>query len=485
MPRTSEVDFAALREGLKALPRTAYHDPGKAIARDEIVLVLGHRAALDPDRTLVVGNRGVGKSFWSHVLADPDTRKYVARTFRELAEVDVLMGFNASERVHPVAPTLPDVERAYQAVGEADAGAIWRAVLLRAAKEQGVDVPSDFSAEEFAVEVAWVRDHGAQVDRILTALDDRYAKQRKKLVLVFDALDRLGSGWQPKREQAKALLRQALASRSYRALRFKLFMRSDQFEDPLLFQFADGSKIANQRVELKWSSNDLYTLLFSLLGHQSTSGAAFERLIASKVGTADRNSEDAHKLLVKALAGEFMGATAKQGRVYTWLPLHLSDARGETSPRTFLTAWREAAHYQPAPASRALDHRGIHEGVRQASGDRVKELNEDYWWISLALEPLRRQQVPMERATLKRLWSSKETAIEILNKSVSQLPPVRLDSAKRQGDNLEDALIQDLATIGIVEVRSNDKINIPDIFRLEAGIKRKGGVAAPNRPRRE
>jgi hypothetical protein len=34
-------------------------------------------------------------------------------------------------------------------------------------------------------------------------------------------------------------------------------------------------------------------------------------------------------------------------------------------------------------------------------------------------------------------------------------------------------------------VRSNDKINIPDIFRLEAGIKRKGGVAAPSRAQRQ
>jgi hypothetical protein len=485
MSRTSDIDVAAIRAGLKALPRTANHNPGEPVALDDIVVVPGHRAALDPDRTLVVGNRGVGKSFWTHVLANSEARTYVARTFRELTAVDVVMGFNASARVDPVAPTQDAVNRAYRAVGDAEAESIWRTVLVRAARDRGVELPASFPGDGFTAEATWVRDHGEQVDRIVTELDDRYTRQRQKLVLVFDALDRLGPGWQPKREQARALLRQALAARSYRSIRFKLFMRRDQFEDPLLFQFADGSKIANQLVDLQWSSSDLYTLLFSALEHAHESRTAFAQLSASQVGLADRTSDKAHQVLVNAIAGEFMGATAKQGRVYTWLPLHLSDARGETSPRTFLTAWREAAHFSPAPAKRALDYRGIHEGVRKASEDRVKELDEDYWWISLALEPLRHQQVPMERAALKRLWTGKKTASDILANSINQLPPVRLDNAKAQSANLEDALIEDLRAIGIIEVRPNDKINIPDIFRLEAGIKRKGGVAAPHRPQRE
>jgi len=56
-------------------------------------------AALDPDRALVIGNRGVGKSFWAHALADQETRVHVAQTFRELTTIDVLIGFNASSRV--------------------------------------------------------------------------------------------------------------------------------------------------------------------------------------------------------------------------------------------------------------------------------------------------------------------------------------------------------------------------------------------------
>jgi hypothetical protein len=93
----------------------------------------------------------------------------------------------------------------------------------------------------------------------------------------------------------------------------------------------------------------------------------------------------------------------------------------------------------------------------------------------------------MDRAALKRLWKSRDTADKILQESQqrAELPPVNLYNAKTQNSNLEDALTRDLVSIGIVEVRPNDKINIPDIFRLEAKIKRKGGVPQPKRAQRQ
>ena len=46
----------------------------------------------------MVGNRGMGKSFWAHALADAAAREKAATTFRELTSTDVRIGFNASER---------------------------------------------------------------------------------------------------------------------------------------------------------------------------------------------------------------------------------------------------------------------------------------------------------------------------------------------------------------------------------------------------
>ena len=173
-----------------------------------------------------------------------------------------------------------------------------------------------------------------------------------------------------------------------------------------------------------------------------------------------------------------MGASAKRGRVYSWVPQHLADANGETAPRTFLTAWREAAHYGPPPADgRAVDHAGINEGVRRASQDRLAELKDDYGWISEVLEPLRNELVPMEKKHLEQRWADAGTISMLKRRGEedAKATPIALTTES------VDALLQTLQAIGVVEVRSNGKINVPDIFRVEAGIKRKGGVKPPIR----
>lgn len=484
--KVTESDFAAIRRGLASLPRTSHHGPSDSVEPAQIVVVPYHRPALDPDRALVVGNRGMGKSFWTRALANPATLAHVAKTFPELKLVEVVVGFDASERVEEVAPNENAIQQALKDGRNPDS--LWRAVLVRVAKEKGGTVPDGFSKDRrLSSQARWVDEHQENVDAILTALDDIYFKRKKKLVVVFDALDRLGSDWASKRLLVRSLVQRALAARSYRSIRLKLFMRRDQFEDPLLFQFPDGSKISNQRVELRWSPTELYTLLFSTLARDPLAGCALEKIKADLSLESYVDTSERHRLLVEAIAGEFMGTNHKRGRVFTWLPLHLSDARGETSPRTFLTAWREAALHEPPPERLALDHRGIQWGVSKASGDRVSELREDYPWIERALAPLRGEHVPMDAKALVGLWRRKKTASEILRLAGSEnyLPPVNLSAAASAGDDLDDALISDLAAIGIVEVRPNEKINVPDIFRLAAGIKRRGGVATPRSAQRE
>src|SRR5690606_28643499 len=113
------------------------------------------------------------------------------------------------------------------------------------------------------------------------------------------------------------------------------------------------------------------------------------------------NKQDA---LITTSAGEYMGGHKKRGRVYTWVPLHLGDADNNCSPRTFLTAWKTAALHLPHPSDRSVDHLGLIEGVRHASRTRLAELREDYPWIDAALEPLRRQFVPIAKEELFDLW---------------------------------------------------------------------------------
>ena len=69
MTRITHEDLDRVRAGLAALPDLAHHVSGTPVAPEQIFFPASHATALDPDVALVVGNRGVGKSFWASALA--------------------------------------------------------------------------------------------------------------------------------------------------------------------------------------------------------------------------------------------------------------------------------------------------------------------------------------------------------------------------------------------------------------------------------
>lgn len=471
----SSADFSTLRQALAELPRADNLSPNQPIDPEDVYTVPEHRAALDPDRALVVGNRGMGKSFWAHALAQEATRENAARIlrFKQLSRTTVQIGFNAAEE-GLFAPSAEVIAQAQAKSPEV----IWRAVLVRIA----ASLTNDKIPKKFSNLVEWVAVDPERAAGVMTRADNKLVASSQKLLVVFDALDRLGDSWQTVQNLTRGLLKQTLKMNSYRAIRMKLFMRIDQFSDRSLFNFPDASKLQNNRVDLFWRDIDLYGLLLMRLS-KSKATEIIERIVPAKALHEAFELPDRQKQIINIIAGEFMGSDAKRGRVYTWLPLHLADAFMHTSPRTFLTVWREAARHTPPPRDRAVDHLGIAEGVRKASEDRLHELKEDYWWISAALAPLRDELVPMPLEELKDLWRQQGTAKSIMRESSAskRLAPVQLVATDPRDQ--EASLVSALQAIGVLEIRSNQKINVPDIFRIEAQIKRKGGVKPPRRAR--
>ncbi|XQA77852.1 hypothetical protein ACM9W9_19020 [Xanthomonas sacchari] len=424
----------------------------------------------------------MGKSFWTHALLNPVLRDRLADYYNHasLRNCRVEIGFNGSSKVLAFAPTIEEMEELHRRGTNPDL--IWRGVLLRIAKA----ILFNATAPSLATAINQLEIDPALYSSTLSQLDESLASSSQQLLIVFDALDRLGKDWPSIRALSTALLRLAVGLQSFRSIRAKIFMRVDQFSDQEIFRFPDSSKIRNDHVSLIWQPAELYgLLLFEILRHDL--GGLALRDLATAIGAvpalplngADaRAHPDEQRLLVHSLAGEFMGSNKKRGLVYTWVPLHLSDAANTCSPRTFLTAWKKAAEHQPPPTARTVDHLGLLDGVRSASTDRLNELYEDYRWIQPSLEALRRQFVPMEREQLFELWREKEV-ISAISKSasdqVANVPPGLVDASDLS------TLLEAMKNIAVIEERSNGKINVPDIFRVEAGILRKGGVAVPRR----
>jgi len=283
------------------------------------------------------------------------------------------------------------------------------------------------------------------------------------------------------------MLRLALDARGYRAIRIKIFMRADQANDDTVFRFADASKLRAEKVDLVWRRRDLYGLLFQRLWTDPASHSAFSILMkdSRKLSLFDdefpeelKNNEDEQAELFYAIAGEFMGADRRRGRTYSWVHDHLADAFGETSPRSFLIALQRAATHEPRPTASSIDYLGIRYGVQEASDVRLSELKEDYLWIVDAINALEGLEVPCSPQSFTERWKKRRTLRRISGVvSKGGLRPVELET---KSITPEAALLLALRNIGVIEFRTEDRINMPDIFRVAAKIKRRGGVRPPS-----
>lgn len=481
MTEPTDIDLAPVRHVMAVFEISPRVEPNEEIDIQRVFFPEGHRNVLDVKRQLVIGNRGMGKSFWAHALMNPAVREKLALTysFPKLGTADVIIGFNGSVKISGVAPTVEQIGTAHKS--GADPELIWRAVILRAVRSS----MAGNASQSFADALEQVKLHPGMYSEELTSADDAMTTRGSSILIVFDALDRFSHEWGSIRNLTKGLLMTAVGLQSFRSIRAKIFMRVDQFADTELFRFPDSSKIRNDRVDLAWRSDELYGLMLFELLRQPAAGAVLEELARRldarsglPAGGRLHGSSRDQEALVTAVAGEYMGRDRKRGRVYTWVPLHLGDAANNCSPRTFLTAWKTAAEHRPPPQRQVVDHLGLNEGVRRASSARLTELREDYPWIDLVLEPLRRHFVPIEQSELFRLWNDQRVTERIVEQVTGQgwLAPIGLFI-----EQSPDSLLQTMISIGVMEKRANGKINVPDIFRVEASILRKGGVAVPRR----
>ena len=79
------------------LPQVAAHNATNTPDLRSIFTPRSHEGALDPSREIVVGDRGVGKSFWSSVLKDDAARAAIAPIYPRLRLTDLTVSLGFSE----------------------------------------------------------------------------------------------------------------------------------------------------------------------------------------------------------------------------------------------------------------------------------------------------------------------------------------------------------------------------------------------------
>jgi hypothetical protein len=458
-----------VREAILAAPLETSNF-GETPEPGTLYLPPSHLKALRLDAHVVVGGRGVGKSFWTAALQSEPLRKLLGDAASELKGIDVRAGFANAEEIgsYPNA----DVFSTFSDQN-GDPYDLWRAVILRwVAQRAGESIPID----SWPSTVAWLKAEPEAAARLMQQPRDWNG------LILFDALDRTSTDWKRMDDIVRGLLRTVLWLKAFPGLHAKVFLREDQAERTV-FNFADASKLMATKADLTWARHDLHGLLWQRLINAPDAHGEYLREICPSIEQAgvwrvapDMKSEsEAQRKAFETLAGPWMGRDKRRGVPYTWSVGHLADGRGQTSPRSFLAAIRQAAEDSSERYSQhdyALHFESIKRGIQKASEIRVQEMAEDYPWVPDVLSALSGMNVPNEFEAVREQWEKKFPA-GAKEMTTTRLPAQHIDRGW-------DGVREDLQRLGLLETKRDGRIDMPDLYRVGFGLGRKGGVKPRN-----
>lgn len=482
------MDYLQLvRRSIANIPGDVSNDAvGAYVAKlDEMFPPSTHAAALDPATPIVVGSRGTGKSFWAGALGKEDTRAAAGKAYPKLQLANLKVGFGFTGiggeegvGVDALNSSVPPEATLIHAKN------FWWATILRA-----VERTLTGSARKFSDLLPVVSDWETR-EQLLTQYERQLSEHASSVLVIFDALDMVATNWPRRRLLTEALLEVIWAMRAYRSIKLKAFLRQDQIDDDAL-RFVELPKLRTGAVRLQWTGVDLYGLLFSRLALENdpTNRQAFEQVLRS-VGLESANRDqilsrqwslvhnaDQQAMMMATLAGPFMATGAhgyKKGKTYDWVLTHLADAFNEVTPRSFLELARSAASYGAVPEGRAVTPDGLRHGLRAASRTRVDQLHQEFPWIKGVLAPLAGLLLPLAERDVFKAWKQAATVRELASDATANnyLPPFTSSESASERD-----LFEALQRIGVMFRRKDDRIDMPDLFRVAAKLLKKGATA--------
>ena len=263
-----------VRIALSELPEGTSH--GEVPLPSQLYLPPSHRKALDPDVSLITGIRGSGKTFWWGALKDISIRKLLEKFDSRLAPTaksEVWAGFGVTEAPNDY----PGRDEIKEMIGRVEPRIIWRTIHARHLAEKSHPLTRLGS---WVARAEYAKNNPEKITRLFREYDDRLDKQKKYSLVLFDGLDRSADNWSDMFKLIRGLLQHALEMRSYRRLRAKVFLRSDQSDETQVATFADASKIFSSSIQLTWPRQALYGLLWQYLGNSRKHGDALRRLLA-------------------------------------------------------------------------------------------------------------------------------------------------------------------------------------------------------------
>jgi hypothetical protein len=485
--------------------------PGRGAAEhesddDEVFLknflpVADYRRALEPDILLILGGRGVGKTELFRLLAIETGRDTLVQNLgiRALSSLDKtiwIAAFGRIRRAEKTFPTPETIEAGMKNASNIDWRAFWiglmLGIILRLQRSSGAlntewaeGIPLETRqvlVNKLPLLSEWlplVRQEIEKMNYALDLLDEKLLLADEWLFVSYDELDRLLSSY----SELSAPIRELLAFwldkwRRWERIRPKIFLRTDLFREDFL-GFPDASKLRAHQIHLEWKQEWLYQLLFKRLANSSPEMTEYLRIVPNLIndsntplGITTVKEEQLFQSMIEKIIGKFMGANARKGYTYSWIPNHLQDAGGRIAPRSFLKLFSASANRrlqkfdeQTLPGTTLLQPSDLQGALIDTSDDRIRELaQEEYPWLEALKTSLIGLEVPIQKSKFLEALTATEWSEQI-----GQRPPT----------TKPEEVLKYLLQLGIVESRSDGRINMPEIYLYGFQVKRRGGIKRP------
>lgn len=453
----------------------------------------------EPGKFLVLGGRGAGKTRVFHTLLENEGFRHM------MGDQLTLFGPNPDNSIFITGYNQESSDFPPQTVMEPlaedeKAAAFWAGsvviLLLRYFKE---DENVKGFAEEYLSDdflqmasqksilkvpsrwIGYIQNTPEDWENFLDTVDSYLEEKNMWIFLLYDYLDKIC----PKYLDLFPFIRRLLSFwfshlRRWKRLKCKIFLRNDLYESQIL-NFPDSSKMGSNCLKLEWEVPSLYRLLVKRLANMGDEETLnYLRLVDGlisdepdqKLGYVPSENEQYLEQLINMMIGRYMGNDVKKGRSYTWAPNHLQDTHGILSPRSFLKCFSAAAEgmlerkkdVEGLAENRILSPTMLQGAVQKVSEERVKELEEEYPWLSRLKKAFRGLTMLMPKAEFvskieMSLWSKEEQ---------SQLPATT-----------PSGIFDTLMKLGIVLVARDGRVNVPEIYLHGFGMKKKGGIRRP------
>jgi len=460
--------------------------------------VADYRRALEPDTLLILGGRGVGKTELFRLLSISSGRKALVESLgiRSLPapnRTTWIASFGRVQKTEKRFPTPESVEEHMRTATTIEWRSFWVGLMLgiilqhhqAELKEPILQEMSEATAnalkEKLSLLSEWlplVKENLERLNYALDKLDETLVKLDSWLFVTYDELDRLV----PSYTQLAAPIRELLAFwldrwRRWGRIRPKIFLRTDLFREDFL-DFPDASKLQAHQVRLEWKHPWLYQLLIKRLANSGLEMVEYLQNIPDLIsgsethfGWATALNEKLFEQFIEMTVGQHMGSGPKKGITYRWIPNHLQDAGGRIAPRSFLKLFALAAarrlesiSEQNIPGTLLLQPSDLQGALMDASNARIQELQEEYPW----LESLKTSLTDLEAPILREKFLDAIRSTQWSEMRGKQPPAHR-----------PEEILTYLLQLGIVENRSDGRINMPEIYLYGFKVKRRGGVKRP------